>query len=71
MQKYYRKKEVPSTDGMKESVLTSELLPHRVKLVQEERLNQMRGFLEAKDFDSMAKLTMKGIYKKYIFWSRQ
>lgn len=55
---------------MKESVLTSELLSYRVKLVQEERLDQMRRYLQEKDFDSMAKLTMKGsktISKKYRF----
>lgn len=46
---------------MKESVRTSELLKFRVKLVQEERLAEMQGYLKARDFNSMAKLTMKGI----------
>lgn len=54
------RKKVTSTDGMKESVQTSELLPYRVKLVEEERLSQMRDVLAKKDFDSLAKLIMKG-----------
>ena len=57
----FRKKEVGSTDGMKESVRTSELLKFRVKLVEEERLSQMHEFLKARDFHSMATLTMKGL----------
>ncbi len=54
-----QKKTTSSTDGMQTSVLTSELLKHRIKLVEEQRLAQMERAIEQKDFNEMAKLAMQ------------
>ena len=50
------RKDVSSTHGMRETVLTSELLQTRIKLVESKRLNEMETYLKTKDFNSMAKL---------------
>ena len=44
---------------METSVQTSELLKHRVKLVEEERLNQMESYIKQKDFDEVGKLAIR------------
>lgn len=53
------KKDVSSTHGMKDTVLTSQLLPHRVKIVEEQRLKMMEQFIQDKNFDLFAKLVMQ------------
>lgn len=53
------KKAVSSTHGMKDTVLTSKLLPQRVKLVEEERLSMMEQFIREKNFSQFAKLVMQ------------
>ncbi len=44
---------------MQTSVLTSELLQHRVKIVEDKRLLQMQTALENKDFNQVGKLAMR------------
>ncbi len=53
------RKDVSSTHGMRETVLTSELLQARIKLVESKRLNEMENFLKTKDFNGMAKLIIR------------
>ncbi|RNA13541.1 diphosphomevalonate decarboxylase [Brachionus plicatilis] len=53
------KKAVSSTHGMKDTVLTSQLLPQRVKIVEEKRLKMMQQFIGDKNFDQFAKLVMQ------------
>lgn len=53
------RKDVSSTNGMRESTLTSDLLKHRVHLVESERLSQMQDFIREKDFNKFAKLVMR------------
>ena len=53
------KKKVSSTDGMQTSVKTSDLLRYRVKLVEEERLNEMYSSIKKKDFNGVGKLAMR------------
>ncbi len=53
------KKKVSSTNGMQISVKTSDLLRYRVKLVEEERLNEMYSSIEKKDFSGVGKLAMR------------
>jgi len=53
------RKKIPSTDGMQQSVMTSDLLKERVKLVEDERLAKMEEAIKEKDFNNFAKLTMR------------
>ena len=52
------RKDVSSTNGMRDTVRTSELLKERVRLVEEKRLSEMEEAIRRKDFEEMAKLTM-------------
>ena len=54
-----KQKSVPSTEGMKRSVETSELLKHRVDKIVDERINDMEKAILEKDFEKFAMLTMK------------
>lgn len=53
------RKIVSSTDGMRDTTKTSQLLKHRVDLVERERLTQMETAIRDKDFNSFAELVMK------------
>lgn len=53
------KKAVSSTHGMKDTVLTSQLLTQRVKIVEQERLTMMEQFIREKNFNQFAKLVMQ------------
>lgn len=53
------RKDVSSTSGMRESTLTSDLLKHRVNLVEQERLKSMEDYIEKRDFNKFAKLVMR------------
>jgi diphosphomevalonate decarboxylase len=44
---------------MRDSTLTSEMLKHRVKMVESERLGQMEQFIREKDFNRFARLVMQ------------
>lgn len=52
------KKDVGSTEGMQETVQTSELLKHRISSVVPERMNLIEKAIKEKDFDSFAEITM-------------
>lgn len=54
-----KQKSVPSTEGMKRSVKTSQLLQFRVESIVDARLAEMENAIIAKDFDKFAQLTMK------------
>jgi diphosphomevalonate decarboxylase len=54
-----QRKSVSSTNGMRDSVLTSELLKSRVELVEYGRIQKMENAIRNKDFDHFAELTMK------------
>jgi diphosphomevalonate decarboxylase len=54
-----QRKSVSSTDGMRDSVLTSEALKARVEMVNQTRFQQMRDAIRDKNFDRVAELTMK------------
>lgn len=53
------RKSVSSTQGMRDSANTSELLKRRVELVEEKRLNQMEEYIRTKNFDKFAQLVIK------------
>lgn len=53
------KKHTSSTDGMKTSVETSQLLAHRAASVVPDRMKQMEAAIASKDFATFAKLTMQ------------
>jgi diphosphomevalonate decarboxylase len=53
------RKKIPSTDGMQQSVMTSDLLKSRIKLVEDGRLDKMEEAIKEKDFSKFAKLTMR------------
>ena len=53
-----RRKQVSSTHGMRDTVLTSELLQTRIKMVESKRLAEMETHIREKDFNNMAKLTI-------------
>lgn len=53
------KKEMSSTEGMSNSVATSELLAFRVKEVVHRRMKIIEEAIKAKDFDCFGKITMK------------
>jgi diphosphomevalonate decarboxylase len=54
-----RKKETGSTDGMKASVETSELLAHRASHVVAPRLAAIEAAYKARDFPAFARITMQ------------
>ena len=54
-----KQKSVPSTEGMRRSVETSELLQFRIKNIVDARLEEMEDSIVRKDFENFAKLTMK------------
>jgi diphosphomevalonate decarboxylase len=54
-----QRKIVSSTNGMRDSVLTSPSLAARAKLVEETRLAEMEAAIHGKDFAKLAELTMK------------
>ena len=49
------KKDIGSTVGMQETVLTSELLKHRIQMVPE-RMEIMKKAIKEKDFETFAEL---------------
>nr|XP_056718372.1 diphosphomevalonate decarboxylase [Euleptes europaea] len=53
------KKSVGSTAGMQTSVKTSLLLKHRAEAVVPERMAQMIRYIQQRDFEAFAELTMK------------
>ncbi|XP_018335480.1 diphosphomevalonate decarboxylase [Agrilus planipennis] len=53
------RKKYSSTLGMKQTVMTSELLKHRTKFVVPDRIEKIIDAVHKKDFQSFAKLTMK------------
>ncbi|XP_059156064.1 diphosphomevalonate decarboxylase-like [Physella acuta] len=53
-----QKKDVGSTEGMQTTVLTSELMQHRIECV-DRRMEDMIDAIRMKDFPSFAKLTMQ------------
>ena len=53
------KKDVSSTTGMQDSVRTSPLLAYRADQLVEERLERMKGYYGARDFEGFATLTMQ------------
>ena len=54
-----KRKDTSSTDGMRVSKETSELLRCRVENIVPKRLKQMREAIQIKDFDSLCELTIK------------
>jgi len=54
-----RKKDSSSTDGMRLSTETSELLPHRVQIVEGRRLGQLESALARKDFNELGQIIMQ------------
>ena len=54
-----QRKSVSSTNGMRDSVLTSELLPSRVSLIEEKRMQEMENSIKERNFKKLAELTMK------------
>jgi diphosphomevalonate decarboxylase len=52
------KKETSSTDGMSDSVATSELLAFRAREIVPKRMNIIEEAIKAKDFESFGKVTM-------------
>ncbi|TNV77763.1 hypothetical protein FGO68_gene17449 [Halteria grandinella] len=53
-------KDVPSTDGMKITLETSELMKLRLEAdLAQKHIDQLTGYLEARDFPKFAELTMK------------
>jgi diphosphomevalonate decarboxylase len=54
-----RKKDSSSTDGMRLSAETSELLPHRVQIVEARRLAQLESALASKDFNELGRIIMQ------------
>ena len=53
-----QKKSVGSTEGMQRTVLTSELMQHRVDVVAQ-RTDEIIDAVMARDFSSFAKITMQ------------
>ncbi|GBN09424.1 Diphosphomevalonate decarboxylase [Araneus ventricosus] len=53
------KKEIGSTKGMQQSVLTSSLLPYRVSNIVPERVEAIKKAILQKDFQTFAEITMK------------
>lgn len=53
-----QKKDVGSTEGMQTTVLTSELMQHRIDCV-DRRMEDMIDAIRMRDFPSFAKLTMQ------------
>ena len=53
------KKKVSSTDGMQTTTKTSDLLAHRVKIVENERLDQMQAAISEKCFNKVGKLAIR------------
>ncbi|CAL1277851.1 unnamed protein product [Larinioides sclopetarius] len=53
------KKEIGSTIGMQQSVLTSSLLPYRVSNIVPERVEAIKKAILEKDFQTFAEITMK------------
>lgn len=54
-----KKKDTSSTDGMKTSKETSELLQHRLSHTLPKRLPEMRKAIQEKNFDKVCELTIK------------
>jgi len=54
-----KQKSVSSTEGMKRSVETSELLKHRVNKIVDERMSSLEKAILEKDFETFSMLTMK------------
>jgi len=54
-----KQKSVPSTEGMRRSAETSELLKLRINNIVESRIAEMEGAIIGKNFEKFAKLTMK------------
>lgn len=54
-----KKKGTSSTSGMQRTVETSPLLQHRIKEVVPQRMEAITKAIQAKDFESFAKITMK------------
>lgn len=52
-------KETSSTDGMKRSVETSELLAYRAEKIVPKRMQQMEQYIKNKDFEGFGRLTME------------
>jgi diphosphomevalonate decarboxylase len=53
------KKAISSTDGMLKSKQTSDLLQHRVRLVEEKYINEIVEAIDAKNFNELAKAIMR------------
>ena len=53
------RKKVPSTEGMQQTVKTSNLFQHRITSIVPERINQILEAIEQKDFTVFAELAMK------------
>ena len=53
------RKETSSTAGMRTSVATSTLLPHRATVIVPERMRQLEAAYVARDFESFGRLTMQ------------
>jgi diphosphomevalonate decarboxylase len=53
------KKGVGSTEGMQETVETSDLMEHRIKYSAPRRMEQMKKAILEKDFNTFAEITMK------------
>lgn len=54
-----KQKSVPSTEGMKRSAETSELLNLRIDNIVDVQIEEMEDAIKRKDFEKFAKLTMK------------
>lgn len=54
-----KKKDTGSTEGMRTSVETSSLLPHRAAVVVPERLKAIEAAYAARDFEAFARITMQ------------
>lgn len=52
-------KKIPSTDGMRLTVETSELIQHRMKHVVPQRMEQMEKAIRERDFQTFGDLTMR------------
>ncbi len=53
------KKQVSSTEGMQRSVVTSPLMPYRVREVVPQRMAAMEAAVRQRDFQTFAQLTMQ------------
>jgi diphosphomevalonate decarboxylase len=53
------KKGVSSSSGMQTSVATSALIKHRAAVVVPERMKEIEAAIEARDFDTFGKITIK------------